>query len=730
MKLLEVSAFFMESKMTAAPVLATTASSSSPRNWGALRIRGRMIAGFTGVCAVLAAAVGYTTYEVRGIAAVTDNVVDLRVPVALGSTELVGNLYSTLATLRGYLLTGNPQGKLDRAAMWKELDATAARFDGLAARFSNQRNKDDWAQTKAIMSEFRAAQDRAETIAFTADAYPATKLLTTEAAPRADKIGAELTKMIDEELAQPPSPERKQLLKNLADFRGAFAMAAADMRTYLLSAEADMKQRFDARWAAATQAKAAVDGTAGLLTPAQRAAWASVTQLHREFEPLPAKMFALRGSPQWNMPVHILVTEAAPRALKILDLIDGPKGADGTRSGGLKYRQQAMLTAEGRQVTQEISFLQIALLALLGAGVGLGAAIALLTSRSIVDPIAAMTLAMRRLSAGEMQTEIPARERSDEIGEMAQSVQVFKDSMIEAERLRAEQAAEQQRQLDRAKRIETSVASFEKAVAEVVNTVSSASTELQSTAQAMAATAEETTRQSTTVAAASEQATQNVQTVASATEELSASIKEIGQQVTVSSRMTSDAAAQARDSNAQVQGLAQAAQKIGDVLKLISDIAGQTNLLALNATIEAARAGEAGKGFAVVASEVKALANQTAKATEEIGAQIRAIQEATQTSVQSIQGIAETIGKVNETATTIASAVEEQGAATQEIARNVQQAAQGTGEVSNNIGGVSQAAQQTGAAASQVLASASELSRNGEVLKQQVDAFLREVRAA
>jgi methyl-accepting chemotaxis protein len=218
--------------------------------------------------------------------------------------------------------------------------------------------------------------------------------------------------------------------------------------------------------------------------------------------------------------------------------------------------------------------------------------------------------------------------------------------------------------------------------------------------------------------------------VASATEELSASIGEITNQVTESTRIVGDAVHQANDTNSKVQGLAQAAEKIGEVVRLINDIAGQTNLLALNATIEAARAGEAGKGFAVVASEVKTLATQTAKATEEIAAQVRAIQEATASSAEAIGSITKTISRVSEISTTIASAVEEQGAATQEISRNVQQAAQGTQEVSSNIGAVTSAAQQTGSAANEVLQSASELSRNGEMLKSQVEEFLRTVRAA
>jgi methyl-accepting chemotaxis protein len=353
-----------------------------------------------------------------------------------------------------------------------------------------------------------------------------------------------------------------------------------------------------------------------------------------------------------------------------------------------------------------------------------------LLSRQITRPLARMTATLKGLAAGDRSLQVPETNRHDEIGEMAKAAQVFKE-MIEAERRRAEHEVQRQHtDRERGRVMLELAAKFEATTGSIVGGVTLAATELQSTAQALSRTAEETSRQSTTVAVASEQATDNVQAVATATEELSSSIREIGQQVASSSGMIREAVQQANWSNDQVQGLTVAAEKIGDVVKIISGIAAQTNLLALNATIEAARAGDAGKGFAVVASEVKALANQTAKATEEIDVQIRAIQEATDTSARSIQGIAETIGKVNETATMIASAVDEQGAATQEIARNVTRAAQGASEVANNISGVNQAAQRTGAAAAQVLARAGELSKNGGLLKQQVEAFLLEVRAA
>jgi len=345
-------------------------------------------------------------------------------------------------------------------------------------------------------------------------------------------------------------------------------------------------------------------------------------------------------------------------------------------------------------------------------------------------PITAMVEAMKKLAGGDTDTAIPAQGRKDEVGAMAGAVQVFKDNMIAAARLEAEQKAEQERKEKRQQAVDSYIRDFDKSVGGVLEMVASASTELESTAKSMSATAESAQQQSTAVAAASEQASTNVQTVASAAEELSSSISEISRQVAESTRITSQAVTETEKTNAQIQGLADAAQRIGDVVKLINDIAGQTNLLALNATIEAARAGEAGKGFAVVASEVKSLANQTAKATEEISSKIAEMQSATSLSVQAVQGIGQTIARINEIATTIASAVEEQGAATQEIARNVQQASAGTAEVSTNIVGVTKAANDTGAASTQVLGAAGELSKQSESLRGQVDAFLSNIRAA
>jgi methyl-accepting chemotaxis protein len=357
--------------------------------------------------------------------------------------------------------------------------------------------------------------------------------------------------------------------------------------------------------------------------------------------------------------------------------------------------------------------------------------IALATARSVTKPIKTMTGVMTRIAQKDLSAEIVGTSRSDEIGEMARTVEVFKKNSIEIERMEAEKVEQEKRAVAEKKAAMNKLADeFEARVSGIVGTVSSQSTEMRSTAESMSATAEETSRQATAVAAAAEQASANVQTVASATEEMSASVSEINRQVGESVEITARANAEAERTNQTVQGLAAAADKIGEIVNLISEIAEQTNLLALNATIEAARAGEAGKGFAVVASEVKNLATQTAKATEEIATQISNMQAVSTDAVEAIGGIGKTIGEISQISQTISTAIAEQGTATQEIAENTQQASTGTREVSSNVAGVTQAAAETGAAAQEVLKAAGELSKQSETLRAEVADFLSKVRAA
>jgi methyl-accepting chemotaxis protein len=371
---------------------------------------------------------------------------------------------------------------------------------------------------------------------------------------------------------------------------------------------------------------------------------------------------------------------------------------------------------------------------LIGAGlVGLGLlAVILLAARSVTKPLEGLTGGMKELAAGNFDVVLPGLGRTDEVGEMAQAVGEFKIKAAEKARQDAEAKAEADKHAaaERKAEMQRLADDFEAAVGEIVQTVSTASTQLEVAAGRLTQTAADTQRLSTAVAAASEQASANVKSVASASEELAASVDEIGRQVQASSRMSSEAVTQASRTDDRITMLSQAATRIGDVTKLITTIAEQTNLLALNATIEAARAGEAGKGFAVVAQEVKQLAAQTAKATSEISGQIAEMQSATQESVVAIKEIGGTITQISEIATTIASAVEEQGAATQEITRSVQQASVGTSEVAAKITDVNRGAAETGSASSQVLSSAQSLAHESHRLKVEMGKFLATVRAA
>jgi methyl-accepting chemotaxis protein len=372
-----------------------------------------------------------------------------------------------------------------------------------------------------------------------------------------------------------------------------------------------------------------------------------------------------------------------------------------------------------------------ALIWLIGGVVVLMLGVFLLT-RSIVKPIGRLTQSLKRLAGGDIEAQVAGSDRGDEIGSIARAVEEVRATIRNqmTQRMHLDDEAKAREQAARKTGMQNLADEFQAAVGNIVQTVSSASAQLETAASTLTQTAQTTQTLSTTAAAASTEASANVNSVASASEELASSVSEIARQVAESSKIANEAVQQAHKTDTRIATLSQAAGRIGDVVKLITSVAEQTNLLALNATIEAARAGEAGKGFAVVAQEVKALAAQTAKATDEISTQIAGMQTATEESVAAIKEIGGTIGRISEIATAIAAAVEQQGAATQEISRNVQQAAQGTAQVATNITDVNKGASQTGTASGQVLTSAQSLSRESNRLKVEVDKFLTTVRAA
>lgn len=387
-----------------------------------------------------------------------------------------------------------------------------------------------------------------------------------------------------------------------------------------------------------------------------------------------------------------------------------------------------VLVAAANGAAHTASVLSVVVLAI--AAATFMAILYLVFARRTAAPLVEMQKVVSALARGDFSVEVPYTGRKDEIGEMAQAILVFRENGLANERMQAERVAAQAARERRHEELGRLIAGFEQLVGELVQSLSSSSTELEAAANTLTATAEATGRTSAAAAEASRDVTGNVQSSAAATEEITSSVNEISRQMQEASRVVQTAVGQARRTDASINHLSQAATRIGDVVKLITAIAEQTNLLALNATIEAARAGEVGRGFAVVASEVKALASQTAKATEEIGEQIAGMQAATQEAVTTIQEINATINTMSEISSTIAAAVEEQGAATQEIARNVQRAAQLSDSVARDIGEVSQGAGATGAASGQVLSSARMLSQDSTRLRTEVEKFLAGVRAA
>jgi methyl-accepting chemotaxis protein len=391
-----------------------------------------------------------------------------------------------------------------------------------------------------------------------------------------------------------------------------------------------------------------------------------------------------------------------------------------------KGAARSVAEAQASYASAKFTTLMVAGIALL---IGIGSVFVVLFR--VISPLQRMNRTMGVIAAGSLDEAIAYTDRRDEVGDMAKALQVFKDNGLRARDMEADQKqGELRTAAGRKAEMQKLAGEFEAAVGEIVETVSSASTELEASAGRLTSSAERSQALTTTVAGASEKASANVQSVALATDDMASSVNEISRRVRESSDIAGQAVEQARTTNDRVGDLARAAARIGDVVELINSIAGQTNLLALNATIEAARAGDAGRGFAVVAAEVKQLAEQTARATGEISQQITSIQTATQESVTAIKDIGDTIARMSDIASVISTAVDQQGAATREISRNVQQAAQGTMQVSSNITDVQRGASETGSASSQVLSAAQSLSRDSSRLKQEVSRFLNSVRAA
>ncbi len=641
--------------------------------------------------------------------------VAVELPTAHASQELAREIHASLAALRGWMLTGDPAFKRAREAAWKSIDARLAELGRLRDSWRDERDRRDLGTFRDILAQFRKAQAQVEAVANTPDEQPARRMLVEQAAPLAAVMAREITRMIDIEKAQPATVERKALLATMADVRGTLGLSLANIRAYLLTGEQRFADAFHKLWEKNSARFTSLSRQRHLLTADQRQAFDRFAEARKNFVELPPQMFEIRASDRWNLANYLLVREAAPRADRLLEILLGPKDANGTPKGGMVDRQTRVLEADAQQGAERAGRLLLLITVFLVAILILAAAVAVFFTAYIARPLSAMTAAMTRLAGGDVDIEIPGLGRRDEIGRMAQALATFRENA---------------RHLLKKVKLGEKASAFAATVGEIVELVASAAEKARMAAESLATIAERTEGQGEQTANASQEATRNVQTVASAAEELAASVAEISRQITSSAEITRRAVESVETTNAQMAELSEAARQIGRIVELITEIAEQTNLLALNATIEAARAGDAGKGFAVVAGEVKELATQTARATGEIAEQIGQIQRACDGSVQVIGSIAQTIGEIDHSTSIIAAAIEQQRAATEEIARSAGSAASHTREAAEAVASVGHGAQQTRDNAARALEDARALAEHAERLREAMQAFLREVEAA
>jgi methyl-accepting chemotaxis protein len=677
-----------------------------------LKIGTKIAVGYGIITLILAISVMITVFQVKNNNKLTNRIIDLRAPTAQSSLSMLNGVNHSLAALRGWIILGKDKFKEERTIAWsKEIDPALKALEKFSLNWTNPENLQRLKTIKKNLKSFKKYQQEIEDIAQTNDNQPAIKILFEQAAPEAQILTTNITKMIDLEMKLEASPQRKKLLGMMADVRGSTAMALANIRAYLLSGDIKFKKLFDQEWTKNTRRFNNLLSNVDLMTQEQSAAFNTFKKARNIFKDLPPKMFEIRKGDEWNKANTWLGTKAAPAAFVIKTTLD------------TMVNDQQKLMENDMEESKKLSLrLMETEWIILILGIMLSGFIGFYLTRIITLPIKNSVNSVDIIANGDLTKKIVSQS-SDELGHLVRSLENMRKNLLEIFiNLKTESSI---------------LFSFSKELTQISGETSTNAEDVTNKSITVAAAAEEMSTNMDSVAAAAEEAATNITMVAGTSGQMAQTIEGISQNAEKAMGTTSDAVTQATAAVKRIDKLGGAALSIGKVTEAITNISEQTNLLALNATIEAARAGEAGKGFAVVAQEIKSLAIQADEATREISDKISGVQTTTDESVTAIQSIVTVINEIDDIVTTVATAIEEQSATTREISNNVSQIAGGiqevneninqtsavVGEVTQDITDVSQAAEQMKTGSQKVNTSSTELSKLAENLNEMVSQF-------